>query len=69
MESSGLLAMGSNSVVGLALPKVEATGHYRHPPPLSNAVVKCIFPVQAKKTFRLELFAPPVSVHFSVQLS
>ena len=48
---------------------MEVTGHYRHPPPLSDAVVKCIFPVQAKKTFRLELFAPPVSVHFSVQLS
>ena len=31
---------GRNSVLGLAVPKVETLGHPWHPPPLSDAVVK-----------------------------
>ena len=34
---------GRNSVLGLAVPKVETLGHPGHPSPLSDAVVKCSY--------------------------
>ena len=36
---------------------------------ISQIVQKFKFPVHSNKTFRLELFAPPTSLHFSVHLS
>ena len=36
---------------------------------ISQIVQKCLFPVHSNKTLRLELFAPPTSLHFSVHLS
>ena len=36
---------------------------------ISQIVQKCTFPVYSNKTLRLELFASPTSLHFSVHLS
>ena len=36
---------------------------------ISQIVQKCIFPVYSNKALRLELFASPTSLHFSVHLS
>ena len=36
---------------------------------ISQIVQKCIFPVYSNRTLRLELFASPTSLHFSVHLS
>ena len=36
---------------------------------ISQIVQKCTFPVYSNKTLRLELFASPTSLHFSVYLS
>ena len=36
---------------------------------ISMIVQKCTFPVQSNRTLRLELFAPPTSLHFAVHLS
>ena len=36
---------------------------------ISQIVQKCTFPAYSNKTFRLELFASPTSLHFSVHLS
>ena len=36
---------------------------------ISQIVHKCTFPVYSNKALRLELFASPTSLHFSVHLS
>ena len=36
---------------------------------ISHIVQKCTFPIHSNRTYRLELFAPPTSLHFSVLLS
>ena len=36
---------------------------------ISQIVQKCTFPVYSNKALRLELFASPTSLHFSVHLS
>ena len=36
---------------------------------ISQVVQKCTFPVYSNKTLRLELFASPTSLHFSVHWS
>ena len=42
-------------------------------PPTRNIILqivqKCTFPVYSKRTLRLELFASPTSLHFSIHLS
>ena len=50
----------------------RTTFNFQGPPTgnvMSQIVQKCIFPVHSNMTLRFELFAPPISLHFSVHSS
>ena len=57
---------------GLSKDFSRATKDFQGPPTrniISQIVHKCTFPVYSNKALRLELFASPTSLHFSVHLS